>query len=84
VQVWHAVRSVPDLPTRELIKWAETLGDPAVLQLLNSLGELEVRSNALSRTYMVEYQEFCDVFKQILFEKEELNGMEKAQITCVC
>ncbi len=49
-----------------------------MLRLISSLGELEVRSNVLSKTYIAEYQDFCEVFKQILFEKEELNGEDEA------
>lgn len=58
----------------ELIKWAQTLEDSAVLQMITTLGDLEVRTNALSKEYLAKYKEFCEVFKQILFEKEELNG----------
>eukprot|EP00048_Salpingoeca_helianthica_P009240 m.132646 g.132646 ORF g.132646 m.132646 type:complete len:1072 (-) comp14815_c0_seq1:35-3250(-) len=62
----------------ELIRWAGGLDDPAVLQLITGLGELEVKSNAASSAYVSKYREFCEVFRDILLEKQELNNLRKA------
>ena len=51
------------------------MDDTAILQMLTTLGDLEVRSNELSRKYTESYREFSEVFRQILLEKEELNCM---------
>lgn len=61
----------------ELIRWAEGLDDPAVLQLITSLGELEVKTNAASTVYVNKYREFCEVFRDILLERQELNNLRK-------
>lgn len=58
----------------ELIRWAENVDDKTVLQMITTLGELEVRSNALAQGYVEKYKEFSEVFREILFERQELHG----------